>query len=225
MPVMTYTPSYFSEPSQLIEGVHPAFLVAITDDLTPPTWPMAQKSPRMYRWHFAVLHSLETFEQYQPERQTGITSQIFSGGKQPSKSYTWSCAILGRDIPADESVDLDPMMPLPCQLFIGRHDKAGKSIEWANVDKVYNWADGHRLLTEPVRQRLADWWAKKQAEMATAEGPSQPAPQPAPRPSPPMYQPPVQQPLAAAPAPAPAPASNGTPATPAPAPAPEKKGW
>jgi hypothetical protein len=225
-----YTPQYFSEPSQLTEGVHPAFLMAITDEVTPPNWESAKKNPRIYRWHFAVLHNVETMGQYHPELQTAVSSQIFSGGKQPSKNYTWHCTLIGHEIQPEEEVDLDPMMPVPCQLFIGRHDKTGKAIEYANIDKLYAWPDGYKVLTDATRQMLATWWRMKQAETPeppapAAQPPVPPVQAPPTPPAPPAYQPPVQQPLAAAPAPAPVPVSNGngTPATPPPAA--EKKGW
>jgi hypothetical protein len=201
MPTMTYTPQFYSEPSVLTPGVHPAFLMAILDEVTPPTWEMAKKSPRMWRWHWAVAHTAQTFDAYVPELVTAVCSKIFSGGKQASKNYTWHCTLLGRVIAPDESVDLDPMMPLPCQLAISR-TKGGVSVEWAIVDNVYAWPDGAALLTEPFRQKLALWWSMKQAG---GEQPTEAPPAPAPA-VPQMY-----QPTAAAPLPPSAPTTAGAP--------------
>lgn len=196
MPVMTHTPQFFSEPSALIAGVHPAFLMAITEEATPPTWEMFKKSPRMYRWHWAVAHSVQTLDSFVPELVTAVSSKIFSGGRQPSKNYTWHCTLLGRVIAVEESVDLDPLMPLPCQLAISR-TKGGAPVEWAIVDTLYGWPEGQALLTEPFRQKLALWWSMKQ-QATPSEDTAVPPPQA-----------PALPPMAA---PAPAPAAGTAPA-------------
>lgn len=177
MPKQTYTKQFFSEPSDLSPGVHPAFLMAIIEDATPPDWDMFKSSPRMYRWHFATAHSVDSVTTLVPELVTAITSKIFSGGKQPSKNYTWHCTLVGHEIQLDEEVDLDPVMPVPCQLAISR-TKQGKSVEWAIVDTLYPWPDGQALLTDALRKKLALWWKMKQA--GEPEGDRAPAPTPAP---------------------------------------------
>ena len=106
---------------------------------------------------------------------TAITSKIFSGGKQPSKNYTWHCTLVGHEIQLDEEVDLDPAMPVPCQLIISR-TKGGKPIEWANVDGLYAWPEGAALLTPELTAKLGLWWKMKQA--------GEPAPDQAPAPAP-----------------------------------------
>ena len=204
MPKQTYTKQFFSEPSELSPGVHPAFLVAITEEATPPDWDMFKSSPRMFRWHFATAHSVASVTTHVPELVSAITSKIFSGGKQPSKNYTWHCTLIGHEIQLDEEVDLDPMMPVPCQLAISRN-KNGKPVEWAIVDSLYPWPDGQALLTEEMKKKLALWWQMKQAP--PAEAPSVPAAAPA---TPQLY---AQTPPPAAPA-------NGTPA-----PAPARAAW
>jgi hypothetical protein len=201
MPKQTYTAQFYSEPSILPPGLHPGFLMAITEEATPPEWDMFKSSPRMYRWHFAVGHTAETISTHVPELVTAISSKIFSGGKQPSKNYTWHCTLIGHEIQIDEEVDLDPMMPVPCQLAISR-SKAGKDVEWAIVDKLYPWLEGAALLTPTFRQKLALWWSMKQAGGETNETP---APAPA---VPQMYQPAPAPAAPAAPAPAPAPATR-----------------
>ena len=191
MPKQTYTPQFYSEPSALTAGLHPGFLVAITEETTPPTWEMAKKSPTMYRWAFAIAHSAETLTTHVPELVTAVTSKIFSGGKQPSKNYTWHCTLLGREIQLNEEVDLDPLMPLPCQLIISR-TKGGTPVEWAIVDGLYPWLEGAALLTPEVRAKLALWWKMKQAGEPKDETPAAPAPAPA---TPQMYQPTAAAPL------------------------------
>ena len=203
MPKQTYTAQFFSEPSALTPGLHPGFLVAITEEATPHTWDMYKSSPRMYRWHFAVGHSAETISTHVPELVTAITSKIFSGGKQPSKNYTWHCTLIGHEIQIDEEVDLDPSLPVPCQVAISR-SKAGKDVEWAIVDKLYPWLEGAALLSPTFRQKLALWWSMKQAggEQPT-EAPTVPAPA-VPQMSQPAPAAPVPPPLAPTAAPAPA---------------------
>jgi len=207
MPKMTYVKQFYSEPSVLTPGLHPGFLMAITEEATPPEWDMFKSSPRMLRWHFAVGHTAETITTHVPELVTAITSKIFSGGKQPSKNYTWHCTLIGHEIQIDEEVDLDPMMPLPCQLAISR-TKAGKDVEWAIVDKLYPWLEGAALLSPTFRQKLALWWQMKQAG---GEQPTEAPPAPAPA-VPQMYQG------------APAPVAPVAPVAPAPAPA-TRQAW
>jgi len=198
MPMMKHTQRFTSEPSTLSPGVHPGFLVAITEEATDPTWDMYKSSPHHWRWHFAVGHTAETLTTVVPELVTAISSQIFSGGKNPSKSYQWHVALLGREIPIGEEVDLDPLMPFPCQVGIAR-SKNGQSVEWAMVDALYAWEAGHALLTPELRAKLALWWTMKQAGEPSQD--AAPAPVAAPR---------YAQPASTTPAPAP-------PATPQPA--------
>lgn len=210
MVMMTHTPTYSSEPSDLVEGVHPAFLMAVTEELTPPTWPAAVKAlaagkpiPPMYRWHFAVCPSFATVTSEIPELQTAVSTTIFSGGARASKSYTWACTLLGREIPVNEGVDLEPLCPLPCQVFILRHDKNRVPITYANIDpRLMAWPEGTALLTPELRQKLALWWQMKQS--TPVDDPTPPPP-PAPMPAvPSMYQGAPAAPAAPAPAPVPA---------------------
>jgi hypothetical protein len=209
MPLMTHTPTYSSEPSDLVEGVHPAFLMAITEELTPPTWPAAVKAlaagkeiPPMYRWHFAVCPSFATVTSEIPELQTAISTTLFSGGSRPSKAYTWTCTLVGREIPVHEGIDLEPLCPLPCQVFILRHDKNRVPITYANIDpRLMAWPEGAALLTPEVRQKLALWWSMKQSTPVDDPTPPPPASMP---PVPSMVQGAPAAPAAPTPAPAPA---------------------
>lgn len=178
MPVFNYTPQHVSDPSNLSEGMHPAFLVAITDEETPAAWEMAKKSPRMWRWHFAVWQSPAAITNEAPELQSTVSSQTFSpGGKyQPSKAFVWTCALLGRAVQPTESIDLDPMMPLPCQLYITRKDKMGVPIEFANVKDLVAWSEGGAVLTPDLRQKIQTWWQMKQASPQTIPTPAPTAP-------------------------------------------------
>lgn len=198
MPKITHTQRFMSEPSSLSPGVHPGFLISITEHDTDPTWDMYKSSPKHWRWSFAVGHTAETLTTVIPELVTAISSQIFSGGKNASKAYQWHVALLGREIPIGEEVDLDPLMPLPCQVGISR-SKNGQTTEWAIVDALYGWEAGHALLTPELRTKLALWWTMKQAGEATEA----PAPAAAPA-TPQMYARP------AAPTQAPAPATPAT---------------
>lgn len=195
-PVFHYEPQTVSDPSTLTEGMHPAMLVAITDEETPPAWEMARKSPRMWRWHLAVWQHDQAITSQQPELQSAVSSQTFSpGGRyQPSKAFVWTCALLNRAILPTESVDLEPLLPLPCQLYITRKDKGGAPIEFANIKDLVAWAGGAAHLTPDLRQKLQTWWQMKSSDTAV------PGPAPAPA-TPQMY------------APAPAPAPVTPPAT------------
>ena len=183
MPTMTNQPTHYSDPSQLTAGVHPAYLVAVTEESIPEGWEMAKAHKHMYRWHFAVLDSAATLGQVQPEYQTAVSSPIFSAsGKQVSKAYAWMSAMLGRAIALNESLDTDALLPLPCQLLISRTDKAGQPSEYATIDsKLLGWPEGYALLTDDLKKKLTLWWAMKTAggeSMAPAPAPA-PVPQPA----------------------------------------------
>lgn len=164
----------------LSEGWHPAFLLRIDDEETPEQWTMRESSPRMWKWLFAVWERPEHLQSSTPELQSAPTSQKFTpGGRyQPSKAYTWTCALLGRAVQAGESVSLDDRLPLPCRLKVRRTNSQGQPIEFANIIDLEAWPDGASLLTADVRQKLSTWFRMKQ------ETPAQPAPAPAPRSAP-----------------------------------------
>lgn len=183
MPTLTYTPQHYSDPSNLVAGVHPAFCVAITEEPIPEGWEMGKTHKYMYRWHFAVLDSVATMPHTQPEYQTAVSSPIFSAaGKQVSKAYAWMSAMLGRAIALNESIDTDALLPLPCQLLIRRTDKTGQPSEYATIEsKLLGWPEGAALLTDDLKKKLALWWSMKQAgETPAPATPAAPAPVPAP---------------------------------------------
>lgn len=206
MPQFTYQPRSINDPSQLSEGWHPAYLLSIADEATPEQWTMFESSPRLWRWLFAVWETPQHVQGTIPELQSAPTSQKFTpGGRyQPSKAYTWTCTLLGRTVQAGESVSLDDLLPLPCRLKVRRVNGQGQPIEFANLVDLEPWPEGATLLTADLRQKLATWFAMKQA------GTPVPAPVAVPRPVPPAT---------------PAPAGWGSPApahTPTPAPAGER---
>lgn len=178
MPDFSYQPKTTNDKSQLTPGWHPAFLMAIADEETPPDWQMAKQSPRLWRWQFAVWESPASMRDA-PEMQSTPTSQKFSpGGKyQASKAYVFTRKLLNRQIEAGEHVSLDPLMPLPCQVLISRTDKNGAPIEYANITDLQAWPDGAAALTAEVRTNLASWLQAKQA------APTPPAPAPVPPPT------------------------------------------
>lgn len=139
MPAMSFQPKAPSnDKTSLTDGWHPGYLLAISDEQTPPTWKMFEKSPRMYRWTFAVWQQPGDILHDAPERQSAPSSQAFSPkGTQPaSKAYSWTSALLQRQIQPGESVDLDPMLPLPCRVKISRNG------EYANILDLEYWAEG-----------------------------------------------------------------------------------
>jgi hypothetical protein len=203
MPTFAYTPQSINDPSQLSEGWHPAMLIAILDEETPAGWEMAKTSARMWRWCFAVWQHPDIMTTQHPELQSSPTSQKFSsGGKyQPSKAYVWTCQLLGKTIQPGESVDLDPLMPLPCLLEVKRTNKLGQPVEYATITNLRPWPEGAQMLTPDFTGRLSTWWTMKQATPPPAAPPT-----PQPQYHQPQWQPPQPGPQVSPPAPAPAPA-------------------
>jgi hypothetical protein len=149
-PEMSYEPKSYNDKSFLTDGWHPAFLLAITDEATPESWKMREQSPRMWRWNFAVWQTPEAVTQHQPERQSAPSSQKFTPkGRQPaSKAYAWTSALLQRQIPPGERVNLDPMMPLPCRVKVMRNG------DYANILDLEPWPDGMQYRTPEMCQKL-----------------------------------------------------------------------
>lgn len=174
MPEFSYEPRTVNDKSALSEGWKPAFLLAITDEETPAKWQMAEKSPRMWRWHFAVWEVPTLIDRQGPEHQTAPSSKTFSpGGKyQPSKAYVWTCELLGRQIQPGERVSLDPLLPVPCRVKIRRKD------EYANIVDLEKWPEGQALLTADVRANLLTWWQQVQAGVQATPPATEAPPQP-----------------------------------------------
>ena len=150
LPDMTYEPRSYNDKSALTDGWHPAFLLTITDEPTPETWKMYAKSPRLWRWQFAVWAKPEDIPHMPPERQTTPSAQKFTPkGNQPaSKAYLWTCELLGRQVPPGEHVNLDPLMPLPCRVKVSRNN------EYANIMDLEAWVGGSQYLTPDMRVKL-----------------------------------------------------------------------
>ena len=173
MPQMSYVPKSMNDKSSLTDGWHPAYLLAITDEATPPTWAMFPKSPRMYRWCFAVWERPEqVLAHEEPERQTAPSSQAFSPkGRQPaSKAYLWTAELLGRQIQPGEAVDVDPLLPLPCRVKVARNG------EYANIMDLERWPEAPPL-TEILKAGLRDTLDREAtgAPKAAVTPPSTPA--------------------------------------------------
>jgi hypothetical protein len=168
MPMMKTAKASTGEPSNLTEGIHMAFLLAITDDPTPEDWPMFKNSPRMYVWHFAVYQTPNSVGREIPEYLTGLSSQTFSyGGKRSSKAYDWTVKLLGRSLALGESVDLDPMMPLPCQVAISKKNASGETIDFAKITELYAWPDGASWLQNAAFvEGLSRFWDSKKPDDA-----------------------------------------------------------
>lgn len=131
-------------PSTLTEGWHPAFLIHISEEATPPDWQMAKQSPTMYRWHFCVWEVPTLMTQQPPEQQSGLTSTKFApkGRFQASKAYVWTTQLLGRQIAPGESVNYDQLYPLPCRVKVSRDP--GK--DYVKIVDVEAWPDGQQGL-------------------------------------------------------------------------------
>lgn len=224
MPDFSYQPKTINDPSKLTPNWHPAYLMQIADEETPPQWEMYKASPRMWRWIFAIWEVPQTVGQSIPELQSTPTSQKFSppGRYTASKAFVFTQKLLGRKIEAGEHINLDPMMPFPCLVLVGRTDKNGAPIEFANILDMGPWPDGAAHLTPQFRQNLAQWFAMKTAPVP-ANG--TPPPVAAASPAPPMQ---AAPPPAPAPTPMPTGAGWGAPAptvAPTAPPQPATKGW
>lgn len=177
MPTMTNRPPV--APSALTPGRHPGYLLQIVEEPTPEGWPMAEKSPTLYRWFFALWEVPTLVDRQAPELQTGITSTKFApkGKFQASKAFTWTSQILNKTIAPGESVNLDPMLPLPCSVKVSRDP--GK--DFVKIEDVEAWPEGAALLTEPMKQALKDVLAHPPEPPPVA---APPAPPPTPTPQP-----------------------------------------
>jgi hypothetical protein len=167
--------------SALTDGWHPAYLLAITDEPTPETWQMYQQSPRLWRWHFAVWEIPTLIGRQAPEHQSAPSSQKFTpkGRQQASKAYAWTAALLGRQIPPGERVNLDPLMPLACRVKVSRKD------DYANIVDLEAYPDGAALLTPEIRAMLAQMSRLDEPDTpppAQTPAPTPPTPSPAPQP-------------------------------------------
>jgi hypothetical protein len=170
--------------SALTEGRHPGYLLNITEEPTPPEWPMAKSSPQLWRWHFALWEVPGLIEHHTPELQTGITSTKFApkGKFQASKAYVWTCQLLQRQIAPGESVNYDPLYPLPCSVRVTR--EVGK--DYVKIVDVEAWPEGAALLTDTLRAALKDLVAQSPTpppDSGTSPVPVRtPPPAPAPQP-------------------------------------------
>lgn len=170
MPDMTYQPIAYNDKSALTDGWHPAYLLAITDEPTPESWKMFAQSPRMWRWHFCVWATPDQItQQAQPERQSAPSSQKFTPkGKQPaSKAYAWTSALLQRQIPPGECVNLDPLMPLPCRVKVSRNG------EYANIIDLEAWPEGTQQLTPEFKHKLVQFYEHPTPAVASTGSPAQ----------------------------------------------------
>jgi hypothetical protein len=205
MPEMGYEPLSTNDKSVLTEGWHPAYLLAITDEVTPQGWKMAEQSPRMWRWHFAVWEVPTLIDRQAPEHQTAPSSQKFTpkGKQRASKAYAWTVALLQRQVQPGERVNLDPLMPLPCRVKVERNN------DYANIVDLEAWPEGTQYLTEAVKQGLHNVLHGTASPSMPSPSPSQQTVTPAPTQVPAQPQPGMQS--WGNPAPTPQPATTGTP--------------
>ena len=206
-PEFKYEPRTINDKSQLTPNWHPAYLLEIGVEEVPDGWEMKKKNSHMYRWKFCVWEGPHAVTSVAPEFQSVVSSPQFSppGKYQASKAFVFTQKLLGRKIEPGEHVNLDPAMPLACQVLINRTDKNGAPSEYANIMDVGAWPDGAALLTPELRQKLAAFLAMK---TGPANGQAQ-APAPTPQPTyaqpAPTYAPPAPAMATAAPAPMPTP--------------------
>lgn len=201
-----YEPRTFSDPTALAEGLHPAFLVQVTDEVKPEGWKM--QTERMWRFNFAVWDNVHVIHQTPPELQTKTCSQTFSsGGKfQPSNAYVFMKAGLNRDIAPREKIDPNALVPLPVMLYVVRLDSQGKAVDFAIIKDVRPWPEGNALLTPEFKAQVMAWWASKQPALEEARAA-------------------VAAQTPAVPSMTPTPQAAPAPVATTPPPAPQKAGW
>lgn len=210
MPVFSYKPRTFNDPSSLPDGLHPAFCVAVTDEETPDDWAMKEKSPRMWRWYFAVWDNPNVINSALPELQSTVSSQTFSsGGKyQASKAFVFACSLLNRQIQRGEKINIDELLPLPCQLYTTKRNKQGETVDGCIIKDLTPWADGTQRLSPELKARLHAWWTAKHAPGNGTDAGGEP------NPIPPASQPQWAQPAQSTQPPQPPAAQPQSPATP-----------
>lgn len=170
MPMMKATKASLSEPSNLTDGIHCAYLLAITDEATPENFINVEKNPRSYLWHFAVYQTPSSVGREVPEYITAWSTQICSyGGKRASKCYDWTTTLIGRGLELNESIDLDPMMPMPCQVATSKKDSQGNPKDFATITGLYVWAEGAAMLQNAAfTEGLSRFWEGKRPADAPA---------------------------------------------------------
>lgn len=175
-PFMMYQPRTINDHSQLDEGWHPAALVAIDEEDANPLWDSVQKYqadnhtdavPRMWRWKFALWDTVADLSSSVPEMASKVTSKKFSpGGRyQASTAYVWTKNLLNRPPQPGEAIDLWAMLPLACMVKVGRTNKDGELIEYANIENVRAWPEGQQHFPQAMKDRLANWYAMKNAQV------------------------------------------------------------
>ena len=180
MPEFAPSPQYTSDKSNLTRGRHPAFLCLITEEPIPQGWKMGEKDTMMFRWHFAVWETPAHIATTAPEHQSAVSSRKFSpAGTQPqSKAYGWTTELLGRRPAPGERVNLDPLLPLPCEVKIAREKKDGTPTDYAVVLELEAWAGGAALRTPELVTKLRELGTLWQQGVSTGTpaAPSTPAP-------------------------------------------------
>lgn len=180
MPVMNYNPRTFSDPSNLTEGMHPAYLIEVVEEAVPQGWAMGEKDSLLWRWNFAVWQREQDIANQAPELQSMVSSRTFSsGGKyQASKAFTNMRSLMNREIGKGEAIDPNDHTPLPGLLYVSRRDKQGQAIDFANVKDLAPWPEGNNYLTAEVREKLRLWWEEKRGNLQSATpAPGQGTPQ------------------------------------------------
>lgn len=162
MPEFGYAANSINDLSQLTNGFHPAYLMAIHREDIPEGWVSykPELSPTEnfhYRWCFLVWERADDVTSVLPERQSAISSKIFApkGKKNPaSKAYTWTCALLDREIVPGERINLDPLMPIPCVVLVERNE------QYANIKGLHHhkqmFPQGMTLLTPEYKAALQE---------------------------------------------------------------------
>ena len=164
MPEMTYTPrssGNFNDRSQLKDGWHPAVLMQITVEDTPPTWQMATRWQHHYLWHFLVWDRPEHMTQTRPEFQNVITSPAFSpggAGRTVAKAYAFTKALLGHAPLPGETINLDSLMPIPCRVQVERSEKNAEYINIVALDNTADFPQIAAVMTDDFKAHLLTFY-------------------------------------------------------------------
>lgn len=185
--MMTYNPgSGGAGPNMktaFTDGWRYGYLLQVTEEDTPNTWKMYAKSPRMYRWWFALWADVASFSAGVPaERQTvpSTTAFVPRGAQPASKAYLWATIILGHAPQPGEGFDPNAFVPFPVRA------KGERRNDYLNIIDLETWENPPQMVPA-LAQYLAtvlDGTAPLPPHLAQGTQGAQPAAYQAPQPAP-----------------------------------------
>lgn len=154
--------------TKLSNGWHPAYLVKVGSHATPEGW--AMQTPQYFRWYFAVWEDDVAQKQgVEFEKLDGISSTAFN---DKSKAYRWVGTILNVTPKPGETIDLEPLYPIPCTVRLERVQKQDRVYaKITDVDRGSGWQKELEVRND-VRVYLTDLVHKLASGQAPATSPA-----------------------------------------------------